>query len=414
MADHDQLSADLASLRIARDENPETRRTWLRWLIVLALLGAIGFGTWQYGVPFVEGKVFKTGVSFTEVSSISPAAAETQLTATGYVMPLTISHLGAKVPGRVARVFVAEGQQVKAGAMVLQLEDADLRSAIAAAEARTLAARARAQTSRATLAETQSQLARNQKLVEKGAAAASVVEDLKLRMESLEQTAKAADADARVAAADVEVADVNLRNLTVRAPLAGKVLNKPPQIGDLVGPATGSVIDIADFATLVVETDVPEQRLHLVKIGGPCEITLDAFPTVRLRGAVSEITPRINRAKATVTVRVKFLDMKDVGVLPDMAARVSFLAKELDEKVAALPAKIVIPASAIAERGGGKVVFVLDPPGGDHVRMQPVTLGPAFGSDGFELVRGPVVGARVVKDPPASLVDGQPVKEKTD
>ena len=62
-------------------------------------------------------------------------------------------------------------------------------------------------------------------------------------------------------------------------------------------------VEIADFDTLMVETDVPEQRLHMVTIGGPAEIVLDAFPSRRYRGRTEEITPQVNRSKATVIVR---------------------------------------------------------------------------------------------------------------
>ena len=65
----------------------------------------------------------------------------------------------------------------------------------------------------------------------------------------------------------------------------------------------------------MVETDVPEQRLHLVQIGRPAEIVLDAFPDRRYRGKAIEIVPRVNRAKATATVKVTFVDPSE-GVLP--------------------------------------------------------------------------------------------------
>ncbi len=86
---------------------------------------------------------------------------------------------------------------------------------------------------------------------------------------------------------------------------------------------------IADFNSIVVETDVPEARLHLVKTGGPCEIVLDAYPDKRWRGEVADTSPQLNRAKATATVKVRFLD-RDATVLPEMAARVSFLDAPLD------------------------------------------------------------------------------------
>ena len=91
-----------------------------------------------------------------------------------------------------------------------------------------------------------------------------------------------------------------------------------------------------------------------------------------------------------------------------MAARVSFLAKELEADKLTQPAKTVVPAAAIADRAGAKVVFVVED---GVVRMKPVTLGEAVGS-GFELLDGPSPGTRVVRAPGPELEDGQRVKEK--
>jgi multidrug efflux pump subunit AcrA (membrane-fusion protein) len=166
---------------------------------------------------------------------------------------------------------------------------------------------------------------------------------------------------------------------------------------------------MADFSSLVVETDVPEARLGQVRPNGPCEIILDAFPDKRYRGAVFEVTPRLNRAKATATVKVKFVDEAAL-VLPEMAARVSFLVQALDAAQMKEPPKLIVPASALAERSGAKAVFILD---NGKVRMNLVKLGAPFGN-GFELKEGPPAGTRVVKEPPASLADGQSVKERSE
>jgi multidrug efflux pump subunit AcrA (membrane-fusion protein) len=145
----------------------------------------------------------------------------------------------------------------------------------------------------------------------------------------------------------------------------------------------------------------------MIALGTPTEIVLDAFPSRRYRGKTEEITPQVNRSKATVIVRVSFVDDK-TGVLPDMAARVSFLNKPLDPEALKQPPKIIVPSSAVAERGGAKVVFVVED---DVVRMVPVKLGPSFGR-GFELSEGPRPGTRLVAEPPELLSDGQRVKEK--
>ena len=118
----------------------------------------------------------------------------------------------------------------------------------------------------------------------------------------------------------------------------------------------------------MVETDIPEGApARWSKVGSPCEIVLDAFPGKRYRGEAVEISPRVNRAKATVGVKVKFVDDAD-GVLPDMSARVSFLTQALDADALAAKPKTVVPASALAERGGAKVVFVLEGDSRAHAR----------------------------------------------
>jgi RND family efflux transporter MFP subunit len=206
-----------------------------------------------------------------------------------------------------------------------------------------------------------------------------------------------------------------LGNFTVKSPISGTVVNRPPELGEFVGPQPAGIaadmggVEVSDFNSLMVETDVPEQRLGQVKLGGPAEIVLDAFPSRRYRGRAAEITPRVNRAKASVVVKVAFVDDK-AGVLPDMAARVSFLSSELDEKALKIPPKTIIPGAAIATLNGAKVVYVIED---GKLRVVPVSLGPAFGT-GFEVVRGPAPGTRLVKSPPAGLADGQRIKEKTE
>ncbi len=97
------------------------------------------------------------------------------------------------------------------------------------------------------------------------------------------------------------------------------------------------------------------------------------------------------------------------GVLPEMAARVSLLQKALDPDQMKEPPKKVLPASAITERNGGKVAFLVE---NGKTHMIPVVLGAQMGTDAYELKEGPAPGTRVVKDPGPMLSDGQSVKEK--
>lgn len=410
----DQLSSDLASLRIVRDSAPP-RRGWLRAAIAVGVVGAALAAGYAFGVPYIQARVFKTKVSLTEVSRVSPAQASVALTSSGYVVALRESSVAVKIPGKVAKRHVSQGDKVKSGDVLLEIDPADQKATIASAQSRVASALAQAQRARAELAAVGVQAKREHALVEAGVSPKGTVEDLDAREASLQEAVKASDADVHAAQAEVSALKVNLGNFTLIAPIDGTVLNKPPEVGEFVGPQPAGIavdmggVKISDFNSLVAEIDVPEGRLHLVKMGGPAEIQLDAYPDRRYRGKTLEVTPTVDRSKATVTVRVKFVDPPD-GALPNMAARVSFLESEVDANAIKAPPKTIVPGTAIADRSGAKVVFVVD---AGVVHMRPVELGPAFG-DGFELIKGPNPGTQLVKDPPPQLADGQRVEEKTE
>jgi RND family efflux transporter MFP subunit len=403
----DQLASDLASLRIDRQTPPSSSWRALRWVLGLAVLGALAFAGWRVGAPVLEARLFKTEIGVTEVAMVSPAQAQVQLTSTGYVVPQIEVDVSSKLVGRVDRANIREGSVVKEGQVIFELDASDQRVALASSQARVAAARARAATARAQLAEVVLQRDRERRLADTGAIAQATADDLAARAKSLEEQVHASEADVSAAQAEANALATNLGNTTIRAPIDGTVIAKPLLPGDVVSPGT-PMAKIADFSSIVVETDVPEGRLHLVGKGRPCEIVLDAYPDRRWRGEVVEVSPQLNRAKASATVKVRFLD-RDETVLPEMAARVSFLEAPLDEKQMKEPPKKVVPGSAVTERAGSKVVFVVDQ---GTVRMLPVTLGKPFG-DGFELTDGPSPGTRLVSAPPATLADGQTVKERS-
>jgi HlyD family secretion protein len=406
----DRLASDLASLRIDRAPRPPTSSAYarvVRWVVVVAAVVAALIAAWRVGYPIVEAKLFKTEVGVTEIALVSPAQSQVEFTSTGYVVPQVEVDISSKLVGRVEKANVLEGTRVQAGQIMFELDPSEQRVQVASAQARVAAARARSATARAQLAEVVQQRDRERRLAETGAIAAATADDLTARAKSLEEQVHATDADVRAAESEVTALSTNLVDATIRAPIDGTVVSKPLQPGDVVTPGT-PMARIADFSSIVVETDVAEARLHLVRSGGPCEIVLDAYPDKRWRGEVASVSPQLNRAKATVTAKVRFLDRDDT-VLPEMSARVSFLDSPLDQAKLAEPPKKVVPASAIADRSEGKVVFVID---SGRVRMVPVSVGKPFG-DGFELSQGPAAGTRVVSDPSPRLEDGQSIKERS-
>jgi HlyD family secretion protein len=411
--ERDQLSQDLASLKIDRGA-PRGGSRWPRLVAgVIAIVGLAVAG-YAFGYHKLRDSLSTTAVTTGEVALVSPAQGQVQLTATGYVVALVYAKVASKVPGRIAEIFVDEGQTIEKGARVARLEDVDFKTQLATARARAAASRAKVAVARASLTEIKVQIERETPMVEKGVTAQATLDDLQARRGSAEAAIRAAEAEASAADADTRALEVQLGSYEIITPISGTVVDKLVKVGEGVSPGFGTpgVIEVIDMTSLVVEVDVPETRLAQVAIDGPCEIVLDAYPAKRYRGAVKEIGRRVNRSKATVPVKVRFVDRTapdngSLDVLPDMAARVSFLTAALDAKAINTPPTLMVPARAVVQRNGHDVVFIVDE---DEVRMTAVSVGKSEG-DGRELVTKLPPGTKVVLDPPASLGDGQKVKE---
>jgi multidrug efflux pump subunit AcrA (membrane-fusion protein) len=169
-----------------------------------------------------------------------------------------------------------------------------------------------------------------------------------------------AEAGVVLAQAQLKVQQVNLDNTEIRAPFDGVVLVKNANVGDMITPFSsaagtlGAVVTMADMATLEVEADVSESKVALLRKDQPVEITLDAFPELRLRGSVARIVPTVDRAKATVMTKVRF-EQIDPRVLPEMSAKVSLLARRPSD--ADLQAVLGVNPRAVVERAGQAVVL---------------------------------------------------------
>jgi len=280
------------------------------------------------------------------------------------------------------------------------------------ASAKAAGTRARVAVASSELQELTLRADREHKLVEAGLYPSGSADDLIARIASVKQGVLAAQAEADAADAQVKALDSRTRELRTRlkdmsifSPISGTIVGRPPQPGEYMDPQFNGGLRIADLSQLFVEVDVPEAKLGSIKADGPVEILLDAFPDKRFRGEVKEVLPEVDRGKATVSVRVAFLD-DNTGVLPEMAARVSFLTHAEDPTAIHELPKKMLPSSAIAERGASKVIFVVET---SKVRMVKVKLGPKAGTS-FELIEGPPAGTVLVADPPPTLNDGGRVK----
>jgi len=397
---------DISKLKI--DKSARTFRTtqrkklfyWVGAVLFVILLGFLyinGFLTPAIPVEVVS------------VSRVFPSQAISQLNASGYVVAQRKAAVASKITGRLVSLTVEEGSRVKEGQVIARLENEDAIAARDQAEANLKVARANLEGARAEFEEAALTFNRDKQLIAKGVISKSQYDTSEARFLRTQAAVAAAEAAVKASSAGLQGANVALEYSLIRAPFDAVVLTKNADIGDIVTPlgaaanAKASVVSIADLNSLQVETDVSETNLGLVKVGQPCEVQLDAIPDSRFRGILHTIVPTADRAKATVMVKVRFLD-KDPRILPEMRAKVAFLSRPLNQEEQK-PRTAVI-RSAIINYGDQKTVFLVQ---GDRAVKTPVTTGEQLG-EMIEVLGGAKAGDRVVAKPPKRLKNGSRIK----
>ena len=394
--------SDLEKLRIEKPSlrTGAVRTKRLRWAAVLLVLLAAAAWAYRQGwfTPAVE---IQTAV----VQKIFPSQALTLIHASGYVVADRKSAVASKVTGRLVFIGVEEGSRVREGQVIARLESKDAAAACERARHNVEVARHHLEQARAELANAGLDYERKKTLAAAGTIARSVFDTAEARFRTARASVEGLAAALRASQAALEEAGVQLDYTQIRAPFDAVVLTKNADIGDIVTPlaatadAKAAVVTIADMDSLRVEVDVSESNIARVAAGQPCEIRLDAFPDARFPGRVHMILPTADRSKASIAVKVAFVE-RDAAVLPEMSAKVAFLSREPGPEET-VPVRAA-PAAAVAEGSGLSRVFVLE---GDAVRAVPVTLGRQLG-EMVELREGPAVGSRIAVSPLEKLRDG--------
>jgi len=395
---------DISRLKIDKKGGARPAGRRMRTLAILLVLFAAGaLILWKTLLsPVIE-------VETAIVSQAYPSQGFTLLNASGYVVAQRKAALAAKATGRLDWLGVEEGSRVTSGQIIARLEGRDVDAALVQATASLSAARAQSEQARVELIDAGRNLARMKELVGQGVVAKADYDIAEARRDRAEAALAAARAGVKVAESAVTGADVSLDYTRIRAPFDGVVLTKNADVGDIVTPlgaaanAKASVVTIADLSSLRVEADVSESNLEKVKVGQPCEILLDALPGSRFRGLVHTVVPTADRSKATVMVKVSFVD-RDPRILPEMSAKVAFLERQVAS--GEQRPKTVVPPSALVSRDGSTFVYLLK---GERVEEVRVVLGEKVG-DMQEITAGVKAGDRVATKPLEKLKNGSRVK----
>ena len=395
-----QLSIDRSDTRPTRS-NPK----W-PWLLAAVVIAA-GATYWLKPDGAVPVRVVQASLSG------GASVGGSVLDASGYVVARRQATVSSKVTGKVIAINFEEGQKVAEGEVLAQLDGSNLEAQMDLGRAQIEQARAQLTELKVSLANAERDAARNRDLVGRGLVPQSAADNANTAVGQLKARLASAEQGVRVAQQQVQVMQKNLDDTVVRAPFAGVITIKNAQPGEMISPLSAGgagtrtgLGTLVDMTSLEVEVDVNENFLNKVKAGQKARTKLNAYPEWEIPSELIAIIPTADRSKATVKVRVGFSraagEAIDARILPDMGARVSFLADDAPPPQAAVARRVLAPREAIS----GDAVFVVS---GNTVKRQVVKTGAAEGET-VTILEGLSGGESLAIGDFSKLADGRTIR----
>jgi len=443
---------DLHALRIERtSKEPEDPKWSKRFIVsgigVLVLLGIVAIAARLFSSSVPE-------VQTVRATPLSSSAGDTVLQAAGYIVAHHTIDVNSKVTGRIAWIGVEKGDKVKAGQVLVKLEDQEFRAqaeqargAVGMAQARLDQlqhgsrpeeidqASANLDEARANLENTKATLDRTKPLVQEGVFSKQQLDDAQAKydaalqhVQSLEKVYRLSRIGPRQeeienargaleqARGQLAYAESQLDATQIRAPVTGTILERTAEKGELVtaqfaaaadtGGPRGSVVTLADLTDLQVELDISQNDFAKLSPTQKAVLYTDAYPDREYKGEIGEIAPMANRQKATVQVKVKVLNPDDY-LRPEENANVRFIADDKGKSSQAASSSAVVPTAAVHDNGGKREVMIAF--NGRAVAREVKILNQR--SDGY-VVDGLTGGEDIIVNAPPDLKNGDRVKIK--
>ena len=395
----------LEGLRI--DRSGVKKRRVSPWLLLLLLLLLVFGGGAYWFIKRPKAAVVRT-IAVQEKSS---GGQRTLLNGSGYVTARRAATVSSKVTGKVVEVLVEEGMKVEAGQVLARLDSVNAQVSLRLSEAQLESARQALKETKANLDQAQREFERLKKLAENKIASASDVDRAEAAAKSLVARLEHQQSQIVVAEREVDQYKQQIDDTIVRAPFAGVVTVKNAQPGEMISPMSAGgagsftrtgICTIVDMSSLEIEVDVNESFINRVQSGQSVTATLDSYPDWQIPSKVIAIIPTADRQKATVKVRVGFVQL-DPRILPDMGVKVAFQAAE----GAQAARNVTVPASAVRDENGKNIAWVVRD---GKAERRAITIAMKTG-DEVTVAGGLNSGDRVVVEGGEDLTDGARVTE---
>ncbi len=329
----------LRSLSIDRSAS-EAGRSGRRWLpisagVVACIIVAFAvFAASEFRTQDGPKETAPTAPSQTpqpQQQQVAPASREAgNLAASGYVVARRKATVAAEITGKVVEIFIDEGMTVTDGQIVARLDSVLAEKDYELAQSRAESADAAIAAITADLQDATRIMSRVQTLSQKNFATEADLTKAQARVGVLAAQLRQAQSQFETAKIDAKRSASVLDKHQIRAPFAGVVIDRSAQPGEMISPMSvggftrTGICTIVDMDSIEIEVDVNEAFIGRVAAGGAVNAVLDAYPDWTIPASVIAIVPTANREKATVKVRIRFVQ-KDPRILPDMAVKVNFL-----------------------------------------------------------------------------------------
>lgn len=289
----------------------------------------------------------------------------------GSLSPLVQSTVKSKVSGEVQKVLVREGEAIKQGQVLAQIDTSDLNARLDAQVAALEETKARW-----SIADKNRES--NLKLLKQNFISQNA-------FDTTHSTLEASSASVRSAEAQVRLARNAMQDAVIRAPISGILAKRMVNVGEKVGPDS-PMFTVVDLARMEIEAPAAASEIPRVKVGQICSFKVDGFGERTFEGRVERINPITEQGSRSITLYLSVANGD--GMLKGGMFAKGLLVLDKTQ------ASTVVPLAAVRDDGGQSYVFTLE---GGKVAKRNVTLGLSEAQAGLvEVKSGLETGAQVV------------------
>ncbi|MEE4243308.1 MAG: efflux RND transporter periplasmic adaptor subunit [Desulfopila sp.] len=280
-------------------------------------------------------------------------------TRAGTVEACRRAKLSPSIGGQIASLPIKEGDFIKAGTLLLEIWNEDLKAQLVLAERETEVARAQAESACLTAEEANRQAQRTKRLFQSNVATEEQTDRAVTQAKSLQAQCNAAQANARMSLARIDVARANLSRTRLIAPFDGVVAKIEGELNEYVTPSpvgvqTPPAVDLIENNCFYVSAPIDEMDAAAIRPGMQARITLDAYKDRHFSGTVRRIAPFVldlEKQARTVDIEAAFAGEE---IIQNLLAGYS---ADIEIILATSPETLYIPTEALVD---GDTVFVFN------------------------------------------------------